>query len=81
MQKDKWANVGVQTELPKSRFADVQTQTENEKEELEFTKEELERLIDKLQGNVKRPNIDRTWKVMDNCLKIRDNGMAQECTK
>ena len=78
MQKDKWANVGVQTELPKSRFADVQTQTENEKEELEFTKEELERLIDKLQGNVKRPNIDRTWKVMDNHLKIRDNGIEEE---
>ena len=78
MQKDKWANVGVQTELPKSRFADVQTQTENEKEELEFTKEELERLIDKLQGNVKRPNGDRTWKVMDNRLKIRDNGIEEE---
>lgn len=78
MQKDKWANVGVQTELPKSRFADVQTQTENEKEEVEFTKEELERLIDKLQGNVKRPNGDRTWEVMDNRLKIRDNGIEEE---
>ena len=78
MQKDKWANVGVQTELPKSRFADVQTQTENEKEELEFTKEELERLIDKLQGNVKRPNGDRTWEVMDNRRETRDNGIEEE---
>ena len=77
MQKDKWANVGVQTELPKSRFADVQTQTENEKEELEFTKEELERLIDKLQGNVKRPNGDRTWEVMDNRRETRDNGIEE----
>ena len=78
MQKDKWANVEVQTELPKSRFADAQTQTENEKEELEFTKEELERLLDKLQGNVKRPNGDRAWEVMDNRLKIRDNGIEEE---